>query len=54
MMQTLKMKRLKLMLPNGHGGKSAMSCPWVKVTESAYDFDIKKADKIFDFLLEKK
>ena len=31
-----------------------MSCPWVKGTESAYDFDIKKADKIFDFLLEKK
>jgi hypothetical protein len=35
-------------------GKSALSCPWVKEMESAYDFDIKKADKIFDFLLENK
>ena len=26
----------------------------MKETESAYDFDIKKADKIFDLLLEKK
>ena len=34
-------------------GKSVVSCPWVKETESAYDFDIKKADKIFDLLLEK-
>ena len=31
-----------------------MCCPWVKETESAYDFDIKKADEIFDLLLEKK
>ena len=35
-------------------GKVPISCPWVKETESAYDFDIKKADKIFDLLLEKK
>ena len=35
-------------------GKAPVSCPWVKETESAYDFDIKKADKIFDLLLEKK
>ena len=27
---------------------------WVKDTKSAYDFDVKKADKIFDLLLEKK
>jgi hypothetical protein len=26
----------------------------VKEIESAYDFDVKKADKIFDLLLEKK
>jgi hypothetical protein len=35
-------------------GKAPVSCPWVKEIESAYDFDIKKADKIFDLLLEKK
>jgi len=35
-------------------GKAPISCPWVKETESTYDFDIKKADKIFDLLLEKK
>ena len=35
-------------------GKAPVSCPWVKETESAYDFDIKKADKIFDLLLDKK
>lgn len=35
-------------------GKGPVSCPWIKVTESVYDFDIKKADKIFDLLLEKK
>jgi len=29
-------------------GKSVVSCPWVKETESAYDFDIKKADKILE------
>ena len=35
-------------------GKAHVSCPWVKETESTYDFDIKKANKIFDLLLEKK
>lgn len=30
-----------------------MSCPWVKVMEDNNDFDITKADKIFDLLLEK-
>jgi hypothetical protein len=35
-------------------GKTPVSCPWVKEAESTYDFDIKKADKIFDLLLEKK
>ena len=35
-------------------GKAPVSCPWVKEIESAYDFDVKKADKIFDLLLENK
>jgi hypothetical protein len=35
-------------------GKAPISCPWVKETESAYDFDVQKANKIFDLLLEKK
>ena len=35
-------------------GKAPVSCPWVKETENTYDFDVKKADKIFDLLLEKK
>jgi len=35
-------------------GKAPVSCPWVKEIENAYDFDVKKADKIFDLLLEKK
>jgi len=30
-----------------------MCCPWVKITKDNYDFDVTKADKIFDFLLEK-
>ena len=34
-------------------GKAPVSCPWVKETESTYDFDIRKADKIFDLLIEK-
>lgn len=33
--------------------KKPVSCPWVKVTEYNYDFDVTKADKIFDLLLEK-
>ena len=35
-------------------GKAPISCPWVREVENAYDFDVKKADKIFDLLLEKK
>ena len=35
-------------------GKAPMSCPQVKEMESTYDFDVKKANKIFDLLLEKK
>ena len=35
-------------------GKAPVSCPWVKEIENADDFDVKKADKIFDLLLEKK
>ena len=29
-------------------------CPWVKEKKDVYDFDVKKADRIFDLLLEKK
>ena len=35
-------------------GKAHVSCPWVKEAENTYDFDVKKADMIFDLLLEKK
>ena len=35
-------------------GKAPISCPWVNETENVDDFDVKKADKIFDLLLEKK
>jgi hypothetical protein len=35
-------------------GKAPVSCPWVKESENTYDFDIKKVDRIFDLLLEKK
>ena len=35
-------------------GKAPVSCPWVKEIENTYDFDVKKADKIFDLLPEKK
>ena len=34
--------------------KALILCPWVKEKENAYDFDVKKADRIFDLLLEKK
>ena len=27
--------------------------PWGKEVEESYDFDVAKADKLFDFLLEK-
>ena len=35
-------------------GKAPVSCPWVKKKKDVYDFDVKKADRIFDLLLEKK
>ena len=35
-------------------GKALVLCPWVKEKKDVYDFDVKKADRIFDFLLEKK
>ena len=28
--------------------KAPVSCPWVKESENNYDFDVKKANKIFD------
>ena len=34
--------------------KAPISCPWVKESKNTYDFNVKKADKIFDLLLEKK
>jgi hypothetical protein len=34
-------------------GQGSCIFPWVKESENTYDFDVKKADKIFD-LLEKK
>ena len=35
-------------------GKVPISCPWVKESENTYDFDVKKANRIFNLLLEKK
>ena len=35
-------------------GKAPVSCPWVKEKKDVYDFNVKKADRIFDLLLEKK
>jgi hypothetical protein len=35
-------------------GQALVSCPWVKESENTYNFDVKKVDKIFDLLLEKK
>ena len=34
--------------------KAPVLCPWVKEKKDVYDFDVKKADRIFDLLLEKK
>jgi hypothetical protein len=34
-------------------GKAPISCPWVKESKNTYDFDVKKANRIFDLLLEK-
>ena len=35
-------------------GKAPVSCPWVKEKKDVYNFDVNKADRIFDLLLEKK
>jgi hypothetical protein len=35
-------------------GKVPVSCPWVKDKENTNDFDVKKAGRIFDLLLERK
>ena len=35
-------------------GKAPLLCRWVKEKKDVYDFDVKKADRIFDLLLEKK
>ena len=35
-------------------GKAPILCPWMKEKKDVYDFDVKKADRIFDLLLEKK
>ena len=45
---------LEVMIIEWTLGKAPVSCPWVKETENTYDFDVKKADRIFDLLLEKK
>jgi len=29
-------------------GKAPISCPWMKESKNTYNFDVKKADKIFD------
>jgi hypothetical protein len=34
-------------------GKASVSCPWVKESENTYDFDVEKANRILDLLLEK-
>ena len=35
-------------------GKAPVSRQWGKEKKDVYDFDVKKADRIFDLLLEKK
>lgn len=32
--------------------KKPVLCPWIKTNTKTYDFDITKADKIFDLLLQ--
>jgi hypothetical protein len=34
--------------------KAPISCPWVKESKNTYGFDVKKANRIFNLLLEKK
>ena len=45
---------LEVVISEWTWGKAPISYPWVKEAENAYDFDVRKADKIFDMLLEKK
>ena len=45
---------LKVAIAEWTWGKAPVSCPWVKESENTYDFNVKKADRIFDLLLEKK
>jgi len=45
---------LKVAIAEWTWGKAPVSCPWVKESENTYDFNVKKADRIFDILLEKK
>jgi len=45
---------LEVVITEWTWGKAPISCPWVKESKNTYDFDVKKADKIFDLLLEKK
>jgi hypothetical protein len=44
----------KVVITEWTWGKALVSCPWVKESENTYDFDVKKADKIFHLLMEKK
>ena len=44
----------EIMIAEQTWGKAPVSYPWVKETKNTYDFDVKKADRIFDLLLEKK
>ena len=39
----------KVMITEWTWGKAPVSCPWVKETENTYDFNVKKANMIFDF-----
>jgi hypothetical protein len=50
--RTLK-RTMKSAWPNGPGTKP-VSCLWVKANTEKCSFDVKKADKILDFLLRKK
>jgi hypothetical protein len=45
---------LEVVIAEWTWGKAPVSCPWVKESENSYNFDVKKADRIFDLLLEKK
>jgi hypothetical protein len=34
--------------------QAPISCPWAKESKNTYDFDVKRDDRTFDLLLEKK